>query len=196
MSDKKKPLRITTPKGRANWPKLAEPDTKFNADGVYSIKLVLDADAAKPVIEAIDKVRSQAIEDAKSEVGKGKKIKVADAPYVVDEEASTVTFNFKMKASGKTKGGEVFTQKPALFDAHGKPLPAGIKIGGGSECRVSADVVPFFTALIGAGASLRLRAVQVLELVEFGGNAESYGFDVEEDGFEVSDSDTGASADF
>lgn len=195
MSDKKKATRITTPKGRANWPKLTEPDTKFNADGVYSVKLALGTADAQGVIEVIEAERAKAIEDAKAEAGKGKKVKVADPPYVVDEENDTVTFNFKMKASGKTKAGEVFTQKPALFDAHLNPLPAGVKIGGGSLVRVSADVVPFYTKLIGAGVSLRLRAVQVIELVEFGGDGASYGFEAEEDGFAAED-DTTASADF
>ena len=36
--------QLTTPIGTAMYPKLITPDTKFNADGVYSCKLILSKD--------------------------------------------------------------------------------------------------------------------------------------------------------
>ena len=35
---------LTTPIGTAMYPKLVTPDTKFNADGVYSCKLIISKD--------------------------------------------------------------------------------------------------------------------------------------------------------
>ena len=75
-------------------------------------------------------------------------------------------------------------------DAKGKPLTGETKVGGGSVIKVSYEVVPYYTAIAGAGVSLRLKAVQIIELKAYsgGGNAESYGFG-EEEGFEADDED-------
>jgi hypothetical protein len=54
----------------------------------------------------------------------------------------------------------------------------------GSEMKVSAELIPYFTAMAGAGVSLRLRAVQITKLVEGGaGNSKGYGFDEVKDGY-------------
>jgi hypothetical protein len=99
-------------------------------------------------------------------------------------ETGNLVFNFKLKASGKTREGVEFTQAPKLYDAKGNPLPAGTKIGGGSTIKVAFEINKFYTATVGAGVSLRLKAVQVLDLKTWeGGNAASFGFGVEE-GFE------------
>jgi len=51
--------------------------------------------------------------------------------------------------------------------------------------KVSAELIPYYTAMAGAGVSLRLRAVQITKLVEGGsGNAKGYGFG-EEDGYKL-----------
>lgn len=108
---------------------------------------------------------------------------MADLPYTreqVDDEATgAIIFSFKMNATGKTKAGEVFTRQPAIFDAAGQPAK-GLRIGGGSTIRVSYELNPFYVPANGAGVSLRLYAVQVIELVEFGGNAGYFGFESEE----------------
>jgi len=55
----------------------------------------------------------------------------------------------------------------------------------GSEMKVSAELIPYYTAMAGAGVSMRLRAVQVTKLVEGGSsNAKGYGFDNVKDGYE------------
>jgi len=44
--------------------------------------------------------------------------------------------------------------------------------------------VPYYTAMAGAGVSLRLRAVQVVKLVQGGsGDASGFGFDEIKDGY-------------
>ena len=55
----------------------------------------------------------------------------------------------------------------------------------GSEMKVSAELIPYYTAMAGAGVSMRLRAVQITKLVEGGSsNAKGYGFDKVKDGYE------------
>lgn len=174
--------RYTTPKGTAKYPWLSSPDTKFNPDGDFKVTLVLSVQDGDTIMQFLDEQLAASEASAKKN-NPGKKVKVADAPYKVDEENGNVEINFKMKAKVTMASGDSFDQKPALFDAKGKPL-TDVNVGGGSKIKVSYECVPFYTALIGAGISLRLRAVQVIDLVEFSGGAAAgaYGFE-EEDGF-------------
>ena len=73
---------------------------------------------------------------------------------------------------------EYFKQRPALFDNELKPISSDITIWGGSILRVSFQPHPWYTPALGAGVSLRLKSVQVKDLVEGGGqSAEANGFD-------------------
>lgn len=179
--------RYVTPIGVAKYPYLAKPDTKFNPDGDYKVNLEIDAEVAGEVIAFLDEQFAASVEKAKKE-NPGKKIKAGEAPYTVDEDSGKVTLRFKLKAKVSPKEGDPFTQKPAMFDAKGKPLVGEVKVGGGSKLKVAYEVIPFYTSLVGAGLSLRLRAVQVIELVEFGGGAGAgdYGFG-EEEGYAAPD---------
>ena len=71
-----------------------------------------------------------------------------------------------------------------MFDSTGKPM-IDANVWSGSEMKVSAELIPYYTAMAGAGVSMRLRAVQVTKLVEGGSsNAKGYGFDKVKDGYE------------
>lgn len=184
MTKKAKLPRYVTPKGTAQYPYLTKPDTKFNPDGEYKVSLELNAEDASEIMSFLDEQLVQSIAQAKKE-NPGKKIKEGDAPYNVDENTGKVTVRFKLKAKVTPKNGEPFEQKPALFDAKGQPLVGDVKLGGGSKIKVSYEVLPYFTAIAGAGISLRVRAVQVIELVEFSSaGAGAFGFG-EEDGYEA-----------
>lgn len=183
MTQKSKLTRYVTPLGTANYPWLNKPDTKFNPDGDYSVALTFRDDDGQ-FTTLINQELEKSLAKAK-ELNQGKKIKQADAPITENEDGS-ITLKFKLKAKVTPKNGEPFEQKPALFDAKGKPLDREVLIGGGTKMKVAFEVVPFYTALVGAGLSLRLKAVQVIDLVEYsgGGNGSSYGFG-EEDGYEA-----------
>lgn len=202
MSTKKKYEQITSPEGIAQFPWLNKPDTKFNPDGDYKVTLALPAKAkeTKEFIAKLDEAYDAAVEQMKEELAEkkgaaaAKKIKLADKPWKPEEDKDTgkptgnILFNFKLKAKVKSrKTDEVYEQSPHIFDAKGKRIAVVPRIGGGSQVKVSAQLVPFYTAQVGAGLSMRLKAVQLIELVEFGGgNASSYGFG-EEEGYEASD---------
>lgn len=180
---------LTTPKGVAIYPHLSKPDTKFNKDGVYTVKLKLEGPEATALAKQIAaaakaKVEETRVEKEKAQKGTGKKVKAADLPISKEtddegNETGALIFSFKMNATGKSKAGEVFTNKPVIFNAAGTPV-ADLRIGGGSVIRISYELNTFYVPAIGAGASLRLHAVQVIELVEFGGNAKYFGFENEE----------------
>lgn len=185
MTKAKNP-RFTTPAGIAQYPYLTKPDTKFNPDGEYKIALEIPGAAAQDIVTFLDEQFAASVAKAKKE-NAGKKIKEGDVPYSVDEDSGKVTVRFKLKAKVTPKQGDPFEQRPAIFDAKGKPLQDA-KIGGGSKVKVAYELVPYYTAIAGAGVSLRLKAVQVIDLVEFSGgaSADAYGFG-EEEGYEAED---------
>lgn len=185
MSNKPKLPRYVTPIGVAQYPHLTKPDTKFNPDGEYKVSLELDANAAQDIVTFLDEQFAESVATAKKE-NAGKKIKEGDVPYSVDEDSGKVTIRFKLKAKVTPKKGDAFEQRVAIFDAKGKPITGEIKIGGGTKMKVSYELIPYYTAIAGAGVSLRVRAVQIIELVEYGSGAQagSFGFG-EEDGYEA-----------
>jgi hypothetical protein len=77
-----------------------------------------------------------------------------------------------------------------LFDSKGAPLAAGTAIYGGTVGKVAFQAAPYFVAGQGmAGISLRLSAVQVIDLVGPGSRtAAQHGFG-KEDGYETSEDD-------
>lgn len=186
MSKIKNP-RYTTPAGIAQYPYLTKPDTKFNPDGEYKISVEIPGAAAQDIVTFLDEQFAASVAKAKKE-NPGKKIKEGDVPYSVNDDTGKVTVRFKLKAKVTPKQGDPFEQRPALFDAKGKPIGTDAKIGGGSKVKVAYELVPYYTAIAGAGISLRLKAVQVIDLVEFSGGAssEAYGFG-EEEGYEAED---------
>ena len=78
----------------------------------------------------------------------------------------------------------------AIFDAKGTTMTES-NIWGGSEIRVNGTIAPYFTSMVGAGIALRLRAVQVIRLVEGGEGASRFGFD-ETSGYVHNAPDAGA----
>jgi hypothetical protein len=184
MSKTKTP-RYTTPVGIAQYPYLTKPDTKFNPEGEFKVNLEINAEDAAEICTFLDEQLAAAVAKAKKE-NPGKKIKEGSPGYEVNEETGKVTLKFKLKAKVTTKSGDTFDQKVALFDAKGKPITPAPNIGGGSKVKVAYEVFPYYTAMVGAGVSLRVKAVQILDLVEFtgGASAGAYGFG-EEDGYEA-----------
>lgn len=198
---------LTSPVGVASYPHLTKPDTKFNPGGTYKVDLVLDGsdEAVVAMLAKIDAVVEKSYADAAAPLKKAlsaaktPKDKAAaqkklddlkrHAPYeaVTDDDnndTGQVKISTSMKATVTRKDKTTFTQKPALFDAKGNPTKASP--WSGSKLAVSFEVVPFFmSSTTTAGASLRLKAAQIIELVSGGaGDADSYGFGSHDGGFE------------
>ena len=187
-SGKKKFETITTPKGRAQFPYLNTPDTKFNSAGEYKVNLVLPKSEAAQLMEKIDELTEAHWNEVYNKAkAKDKKRLQKHYPYedVFDEETEEptgdVVFKFKMNAQIKKDDGTVIELSPKLFDKKGRALDKDEFIRGGSIIRVNAQLVPYKVAATGhVGISLRLVAVQVIEFGQ-GGSAEDFGFEVEED---------------
>ena len=180
MTEKKKRNeRFVSPKGRFVYPWLTTPDTKFDPEGVYRLKLAVPATEAAAVVEGLETKWAEILSTNEAGV-----TKESTKPWSLDEATNEFLLSFKMKAVVTTREGETWKQRPSIFDAAGLPC-TDLKIGGGTMGRVSYEIIPYANAAIGAGLSLRLKAVQIIDLVEFGSaDAGDYGFE-SEDGFET-----------
>lgn len=217
MATTKRPAfkKFMTPEGTAVFPKLNAPDTKFKPEGEFQCKLRLTAEESEALIADIEAQLQAYWPTAKAELeekvanakdgptkAKAKKalaeMKEADKPYkpAYDDdgnETGEYEFNFKMPASWLKDKGKATEKKmplrPDIFDAKGKKLAAPPEIWGGSRLIVAGEFRPF-SMPIGVGISLRLNAVQIIELSSGGGarDAGAYGFGARDDGYEGDDS--------
>jgi hypothetical protein len=165
-----------TPPGVAIWPYLTQPDTKFNEDGEFRVKLELayKDDGVEDLIAEIDAQMKQSLEESEAN-------KAADPPYKENEASDGVVVSFKSKAKGTRKDGSTWEYRPALFDAAGKPIKSSeVKIGNGSILKVSFTPNRWNTPMLGAGVTLRIQGAQIIKLEEYGGRAEDHGFGAED----------------
>ena len=180
-------VKVVSPVGVSQYAWLTPPDTRYDETGHYKTNLIINAKQAQSLKTQIDAEIKKSVALAK-EKAKGKAIKEAPRPYddeMIDGKASgNVIFKFKTKAKIIAKDGKVIPNRVALFDSAGKPM-IDANVWSGSEMKVSAELIPYYTAMAGAGVSMRLRAVQVTKLVEGGSsNAKGYGFEKVKDGYE------------
>lgn len=217
----KKTLKLISPKGTAIYPKLNEPDTKFNVDGDYSVKLRFAVDDAAVLAF---KAKGEALRDeffkenydalvADKKGARAKELKAVDfikpeTDPETGDETGFLILNAKMRAGGVIKNGkragQPWSQKPDYFNASGAALKNPPRIGGGSELKVSVELEPYLRETDKTiGCSVKLKAVQIITLREGGSrSASDYGFGAEE-GDEIEDGsapaareDTGDAAPF
>jgi len=182
-----------TPRGVFRYPRLNSPDTRFRETGEYHVQLVLAKDDAEDLITLVteahdDWYKRYVLEKKQLKANPRKK---APYPFTVEVDPETgletgnVIFKFKMSASGVSKRtGQVWTRRPVVFDSKGVPINLDkVMIKGGSEGRIAFSFYEYeSTPQQGAGVSLKIEAVQILELVTGDGNrsAQDFGFQVEE----------------
>jgi hypothetical protein len=162
---------LTSPEGIAEYPYLSEPDTMFNPEGLFHTKLVCKKSECDKVKKAIDDLIAREVKNQHDQ-DPNKAIKKAPLPYEVRDEE--IIFNFKLRASGTRKSdGKTFTQEPNLLNNDHTPFDKNLKIWGGSKLRITFE--PYtWNMPIGIGCTLRLKTVQVVELVT-GGSSNTLG---------------------
>ena len=184
--------RFTSPTGKAIYPRVNTADTKYDANGKYSIKLALSKEepSTQKLADFIQKRYDDYIARVTAEA-KGKRVQSNPPPF--DDEYDTdgnetgnILFNFSSIASGTNKKtGKSWARKIDLFDAKGKVTD--VDIWSGSEVKVAFTMREYLGGKT-HGLTLDLEAVQVIELVNGSSQSASagqYGFG-EEDGFEDS----------
>jgi len=165
-----KNVKFTSPKGTAEFAWLNTMDTAFNQNA-FKVQLRMPADDAKDFIKEMKQFANDNL---------GDKAKGCDLPYTLDKETGEVILKFKSK------------YKPKFADATGQLTTTEPRVGGGSIIKVKGNFYPYNSARV--GVSLQMSAVQVIDLVEFGGGA---AFDAEEGSFAAAnDGDNANSYDF
>jgi hypothetical protein len=168
----------TTPAGLALYPYLDRPDTRFEVPGKYSVKLRLAAADAQPHIDEIQRRMAANLAAAKERAVspfQASRVRMAEPPYSESELGDgSVIFSFKLNAL--SRGNKKRPQRPHVVDMQGKRVHA--QVTHGSLIRVSFDYAPWYTVLVGAGVSLKLRSVQVISLAQID-PAAVYGFNNE-----------------
>lgn len=194
MSDKPQHQKTTTPVGCAVYPRVTgpEPDKKFDAAGVWHTKMAYMPEELEDFIALVHGVRDEFQAEIVAE-NKRKYAKYTPVDCFEEEldddgnETGRLIIKTKMKAHVTTKTGKEWDQEPKIFDSSlPKPKPLNqrtLKLGGGSRIRCFVELVPYaIDSTKTIGVSLRLNAVQVVELREWSGSAGSP-FDGFEDGF-------------
>jgi hypothetical protein len=194
MSEQKRD-QLTSPKGVAKWITINTPDTKFKDEGEYRVQLLLKGKDADDLKAKIDEAIRQSISDAKAnkDNAKHKSIKASQyTPYGedIDKEGNKTgftSFKFTAKASGVSKKTKKeWTFKPRVFDAKGNPMDISkTQVWGGSTVKVAFEIVPYgvrqYSPTMGVGVSLKLAAVQIIDLkTGTGKDAKAFGFGEEE----------------
>lgn len=194
-SKNNKGTSLTTSKCTVLFASLGKPNTKFNKDGEYNVKVRLPKEEGEAILAKIVEVEDAAFEEAYNEALKESKKKAnsvkraENRPCVIetnddDEPTGFYTLNVKMKASGEKKDGTRWSRKPALYDAKRNLLTnaESLIVYSGSEVRV-AFTLTSYNAPIGVGVSANLDGVQIIKLATGGRSVEDMGFEDEDDGF-------------
>ena len=169
---------LHTPKGRFEWAKLLEPDKKFKAEGEYSVDVFFKEEEVENIIDLI----KDAIKKRKEEEEKSGKKKTKLAPMPMEKiEGGEIRLRFKQAAEVKSKTGEIFNYTIPVYDNLNNDWNPDVKIGNGSIGKIAFSIHSWAVGSLGVGATLRLRAAQVIEHVTYDSrNASDFGFDEEE----------------
>jgi len=174
---------ITTAIGTAQYPWVNTPSTKFVPEGEYSCNIILTKEEGEAIIKKVEPILEKKQQEQAEE--SGKKVKTYELP--IQLEGDTYVLKAKLKpVNGKRKDGTEFTRSLGLFDSKGNPWDRAVTIRGGSKIRLNVRPKTWFSPLLGAGVSLELLAVQVIELSDgelSSQAAESFGFTEVEGGY-------------
>ena len=167
-----------------------KPSTKFDKDGTYQANIILPKEEGERIAAEIKAVRTEQFKTY------GKGTKVADLTQcvpltIVDDETGEETpdaegrYVFKTKAKAFIKDG-VPTAFVKVMDSKLKPM-TNASIGAGTVAKLGV-ILSGYCVAGKTGVSVKLKMVQILDLVEYagGGNPEEFGV-TEEEGFEGSD---------
>ena len=178
MADKRERLpRFITPLATAVYPHLTRPDTKFDADGVYKCDVKMSREEAEPLIQQLEEIRDKFWDETLDPKARRQ---FSKEPVYIDDldddgnETGLVIFRTKMKAKVTSKAGKVYESSPRLFDSANQRIEPE-SVYGGSRVRVAGEVKPYkMDSTKKVGVSLRLKDVQIVELVEGSGGASPF----------------------
>ncbi|MBO8085950.1 MAG: hypothetical protein J7D61_07915 [Marichromatium sp.] len=166
--------KFRTGRGRAHYPCVITPDTKFKEEGEYSSDIILpDEDA----LARVKKAYALARKEWPNLVGaKGKK--TASLPW---DENDDGTFRVRLRRVARTRTGSLTRVK--IVDSSGMPLTGkAAEFGHGSIIDVGFSARVWFTPALGYGVSFMPDIVMLHEArFENAASVDDYGFEVDGD---------------
>ena len=186
-----KGINITSPKGKANWCKFKEPDTKYNAKGEFSTNLICDLSdpSVQEYIKKLEKIADIAYNETVETLGPVKSNGIRKAPVYTEElndngvPTGNGIFKFKLKdlEDRKERGDSTeIIVVDAKKNKLGKDTPL---VGNGSVIRLVSYANPYYMASTKTiGISHIWSKMQIIDLVEYGGGGDDFD---DEDGFET-----------
>ena len=183
IKGRQKEEAITTAVGTAQYPWVNTPSTKFVPEGEYSCNIILTKQEGEVIVKKVEALLEKKQKEQAEE--SGKEVKTYQLP--IQLEGDTYVLKAKLKpVNGKRKDGSEYTRSLGLFDSKGNPWDREVMIRGGSKVRLSVRPKSWCSPLLGAGVSLELLGVQVIELADgelSSQAAESFGFTEVEGGY-------------
>lgn len=185
-----KGINITSPKGKANWCKFKEPDTKYNAKGEFSTNLICDLSdpSVQEYIKKLEKIVDIAYNETIETLGPVKSNGIRKAPVYTEElndngvPTGNGIFKYKLKdlEDRKERGDSTeIIVVDAKKNKLGKDAPL---VGNGSVIRLVSYANPYYMASTKTlGISHIWSKMQIIDLVEYGGGGDDFD---DEDGFE------------
>lgn len=170
-----------TPKGSLLFPHIYEPEQYEGKDVGYTVNIKFDQKETDALIAVIDEELQNAKHSIKLKPGQ----KWSAEPFLgyKEDKDGDIVFKFKANSHYTTKSGETHKVTIPVFDAHGKPIKEPLSIGNGTIAKVAYTLVPYWISKVVNGIKLRLDAVQIIDLKEYGQkDAKGFGFG-EEEGF-------------
>lgn len=202
---KRKPYEaFVSPPGEAVFPYIITPDTRFHTDGVYVTDIAYTPAECE---EFVSKLEGSLEKFFKEELNTTQQKTLARKPVfkeeltrpdfpqdATDEEREEIKanhipeptgrylFRFKMKAKFQDRKGNVIEQQPIVVSADtGERVTENV--WNGSVLRVKGQIVPYVNAAAQiAGLSLRMKSVQVIELVSGGEGGAGFWTDFDNEG--------------
>lgn len=166
MSNQTQQLVLKTPVGELVYPWLNKADVKFNAEGIYHVKVKVPAAEAESLVSRLKEIRDTAAREEQAKTGR--RVKLQDLPFEESLDGQFITFKAKLNAKGvNRKTGQPFEQKPVVYGPDGAPTEQ--LVTNGSKALVAFVPSVFANAALGVGLTLRLKAVKVVEFAAMSG---------------------------
>lgn len=167
------------PEGEAVFPWLNEADTKYNPTGDFKTGLRVPLNAALSTVRELERIRDTFYQNMSAKDQKAYHTVPVCTVELDDSGAETgnIIFNAKLHARGENKKtGETWDQAPKLWDCEGRRVAiTEPPIWSGSVLALRVEARPYAMASSKTvGVSLRLRDVQIIELVTGGGGASPF----------------------